>query len=443
MPFPKAGKLLVLQQSLTIKDLYKNIALAHQSVIITIGDELLIGQTIDTNSAWIAQKLNAEGINVLQRIAIGDETDAIKEALDDALTRAKIIFLTGGLGPTADDVTKPTLAAYFNSPLLTNEKVREHIKGLFQQRNRPILEGNLKQADVPENCTVLFNMMGTAPGMWFEWKDCVIIALPGVPFEMRSIMEQEVMPRLRKRFRDASIIHSTMVCLGLGESVIAERIKDIESSLPAHIRLAYLPAQGFVKLRLTGTGHENQDLREEIFAWRDRIQQRLGYFVAATEDVLPEEIVAQVLTEKGQSLGLAESCTGGCIANKITNIGGSSSFFKGSVVSYANEVKTNILKVPATILNTVGAVSQETVIQMAEEARKVLKTDIALSISGILGPTGATPEKPVGLVWMAITDGQKTISKKYQLMYDRLNNKEMAANIALNLIRLYTIGALE
>lgn len=411
--------------------------LSYQSIIITIGDELLIGQTIDTNSAWIAQQLNFIGINVKRRIAVADERSAIAGALDESLPQADMIFLTGGLGPTADDITKPLLSEYFGGNLVVNETVLQHVKQLFLKRNRPFLERNLKQAEVPDNCQVLFNRLGTAPGMWFEHGGKVVISLPGVPFEMQTIMTEEGLPRLKERFTGNHIIHKTMIAAGVGESFIAEKIEDIETALPAHIHLAYLPTPGYVKLRLTTQGSDRSALLSDISTHAELIRKRLGKIISATEDLLPEEILSRLMTEHRLTLGLAESCTGGYLANRLTNISGSSAFFKGSIVSYDNEVKERVLKVPKATLQTEGAVSEATVIQMAEEARRLLKTDIALSISGILGPDGGTPEKPVGLVWMAIASSRRTASRKFNFFYDRLRNKELAANTAMEIIRLF------
>ncbi len=411
--------------------------LSYQAIIITIGDELLIGQTIDTNSAWIAQELNKTGINVKRRIAVADDKDAIAEALDGSLPHADIIFLTGGLGPTADDITKPMLCEYFGGKMVVNDTVLAHVRQIFAKRNRPFLERNLKQAEVPDNCTVLFNRMGTAPGMWFEKDNSIIISLPGVPFEMQTIVTEEALPRLRERFKGNFIVHKTLMAIGVGESFIADKIEDIETALPPHIHLAYLPTPGFVKLRLSSEGENKEAIEREVNVHASLIGQRLGNVIAATEDIPLEEIVARALLMHRMSLGLAESCTGGYLANRITNVAGSSAFFKGSIVSYANEVKENLLSVSPETLRTVGAVSEATVIRMAEQARKVLRADVALSISGILGPGGGTPEKPVGLVWMAIAGKDKTISKEFHFFYDRPRNKEMAANAALNMIRLF------
>ncbi|WP_118951049.1 competence/damage-inducible protein A [Taibaiella helva] len=411
--------------------------MSHQSIIITIGDELLIGQTIDTNSAWIAQQLNHIGINVKRRIAVADERSAIVTALDESIPQAALILLTGGLGPTADDITKPLLSEYFDSRLVVNETVLQHVKQIFTKRNRPFLERNLKQAEVPESCKVLFNRLGTAPGMWFEKDGCIIISLPGVPFEMQTIMTEEALPRLKERLAGNHIIHKTLIVAGVGESFIADKIEDIETALPPHIHLAYLPTPGYVKLRLTTEGEDKAALQAEVDIRAELISQRLGNIVAAAEDLLPEEILARLMEEHRLSLSLAESCTGGYLANRITNIPGSSSFFKGSIVSYDNEVKETLLKVPKAILETVGAVSEETVTQMAEEVRSIMRTDIALSISGILGPGGGSAEKPVGTVWMAIAGKRRTVSRKCHFFYDRLRNKEQATNTALDMIRLF------
>jgi nicotinamide-nucleotide amidase len=411
--------------------------LSYNSIIITIGDELLIGQTIDTNSAFIAQQLNKSGIQVKRRIAVGDERNAILDALNESIPNADIVFLTGGLGPTADDITKPLLSEYFGGKLTVNETVLAHVKQIFSRRNRPFLERNLKQAEIPENCQVLFNRLGTAPGMWFEKDNCIIISLPGVPFEMQTIVEEEVMPRLTERFKDYYIYHKTLMTVGIGESFIAEKILDIENALPADIHLAYLPTPGFVKLRLTTEGTDKTRMEYEVGVRAQLIQQRLGNYIAATDDISLEEIVANSLTEHRLTLSLAESCTGGYVANKITNLAGSSSYFKGSIVSYANEVKENLLSVTHETLMSVGAVSEVTVKQMAEKAREVLKSDIALSISGILGPGGATDEKPVGLVWMAICNKSITVTKEFHFFYDRLRNKELASNAALDMIRMF------
>jgi nicotinamide-nucleotide amidase len=411
--------------------------LSFHSVIITIGDELLIGQTIDTNSAVIAQKLNLEGIHVQRRIAVADTAPAIITALNEVVPEVNLVILTGGLGPTADDITKPALANYFGGKLVTSPTVLQHIEQLFAKRNRPLTDKNRKQAEVPDACTILFNRMGTAPGMWFEKDNCVIISLPGVPFEMQCILEEEVLPRLRERFKGNHIYHKTLITLGVGESFIAEQIADIESALPPDIHLAYLPSPGMVKLRLSAEGPDPNVLKQFVDLHASLLQQRLGKIVAADEDLSAEDIVAKLLINNRLSVGLAESCTGGYVASRFTNIAGSSAFFKGGLVTYANEAKEQLLHVKTNTLREHGAVSEATVIQMAENARTLLNVDIALSISGILGPGGGTPEKPVGLVWMAICDKNRTETKKFQFYYDRIRNKELAAHAAFDMMRLF------
>jgi len=407
----------------------------YQAIIVTIGDELLIGQTIDTNAAWIAQQLNAKGINVLRRWTVADDKAEIIKALDESVRDADIVLLTGGLGPTADDITKPALNGYFGGNMVVNGTVLEHVRQLFAKRNRPFLEKNLKQAEVPDVCQVLFNRLGTAPGMWFERGNTVIIAMPGVPFEMQTIMEEEALPRIASRFRGSEIYHKTLITVGVGESFIAEQIADIESALPADIHLAYLPSPGLVKLRLTSSGNDRVSLVRSVEAHARLIEERLGSIVAATEDITLEEILVRLLDEHRMTLAFAESCTGGYIAHRMTNVPGSSRVFKGSIVCYANEIKHNMLGVPQEILNTVGAVSEETVLQMATATRQLLKADIALSVSGILGPGGATPEKPVGLVWMGIATAAGAYARKFNFFYDRLRNKELAAHAGMNLVR--------
>lgn len=409
--------------------------MAFQSIIITIGDELLIGQTIDTNAAWIAKQLNAQGINVLRRYTVADEKSEILNALELAIKDADLVLLTGGLGPTADDITKPALNEYFGGTMVVNETVLQHIKQIFAKRNKPFLDKNGKQAEVPDVAQILFNSMGTAPGMWFEKDNTIIISMPGVPFEMQDILQAEALPRIAERLKGAEIFHRTIITVGVGESFIAEKISDIEAALPPDIHLAYLPSPGLVKLRLTSSGTNREELTRAVLVRSKLIEDRLGDIVAAVEDIELEEILVRLLKEHRMTLGLAESCTGGYIAHRITNVAGSSEVLKGSIVSYSNKVKETILGVTQDTLQTVGAVSEETVLQMAKQAREVLDVDIALSVSGILGPGGATTEKPVGLVWMAVATANETFARSFNFHYDRIRNKEMAAHAAMNLVR--------
>jgi len=401
------------------------------AAIITIGDELLIGQTIDTNSAWIAKKLNELGIDVLRRVAVGDTRHAITEALDEELSKADLILITGGLGPTSDDITKPLLCEYFGGKLKVDERVLAHLKDIFSKRNRPIIERNMKQAEVPDNCTVLFNRMGTAPGMLFLKDGKTIISMPGVPFEMMAIMEDEVLPRLRSEMKSDALVHRTIFTAGEGESFIAEKIIDLEEALPPFIKLAYLPDAGMVRLRLTGRSRDKEKLEAELNRQQQLFAERLGRIVVALEDIPLEEILGNSVKEKGKTIGLAESCTGGFIGHHITNIDGASAYFKGSVVSYDNDVKENILGVRKETLATYGAVSEQTATEMAIGALRVLNTDYSLAVTGVLGPGGATERVKVGTVWMAVANKDTVKTKEFRFFYDRLRNKEMAAKMGM------------
>jgi nicotinamide-nucleotide amidase len=406
-----------------------------QASIITIGDELLIGQTIDTNSAWLAQRLNDLGIVVKKRVAVGDVAEDITEALDEALEEASLVILTGGLGPTADDITKPLLCKYFGGKLVVNEPVLAHVKAIFQKRNRPMLETNLKQAEVPDNCTVLFNNIGTAPGMWFNKDEKVVISLPGVPFEMIRIMEDEVIERLQQQFVSDAIMHRSVITAGEGESFIADRIKDLEAALPQHIKLAYLPSPGMVKLRLTGTGQAKDVLVKELTMRQEEIANRLEDIVVSLDDIPFEQILGKLLMHTNVKLGLAESCTGGYIAHYITQVIGSSSYFKGSIVCYQPEIKESVLGVKKSTLEKHGAVSEETAIEMVSGTLKVLGADIALSITGLLSPGGEEDKTtPVGTVWMAVADKNRVKTKQFHFHYDRPRNKEISVQMAMLMI---------
>ena len=401
-----------------------------QATIITIGDELLIGQTIDTNSAWMAQQLNALGIDICRRIAVGDTKAAIIAALDEEIPRNDLLLLTGGLGPTADDITKPLLVEYFGGKLVVNEQVLAHVKDIFSRRNRPMLERNLKQAEVPDACTVLFNRMGTAPGMWFERGGKIIVSMPGVPFEMISIMEDEVLPRLRTIATTDAIVHRSIVTAGEGESFIAEQIQDLEEVLPAHIRLAYLPHAGMVRLRLTGHGPDELRLIREVEMRRDELATRLEPIIVGLEDLPMEHILGKVLAGKGLMLGLAESCTGGYIAHRITQIMGSAQYFSGSIVCYQESVKEEILGVRKKTIEKYGVVSEEVALKMAEGACKAMHSDIGFGITGLL--SGSDDDQvSVGTVCMAASGNGRSASRTFHFHMDRLRNKELAVTNAL------------
>ncbi len=404
--------------------------------IITIGDELLIGQVIDTNSAFIATKLNEAGIHVHQITSVSDKREHIIEALRNAAQKADIILMTGGLGPTNDDITKLTLCEYFKVGLRFDAEAYKDVEYVFKIRGREVTEVNRRQADLPENCTALRNKNGTAPGMWFDVNGKVYISMPGVPYEMKALMEDEVIPQLKKQFTLPVIVHKNVLTVGIGESMLAEKIVDWENSLAqVGIKLAYLPSVGMVRLRLSTRGGDRSILEKNVQDKITELRNLVGEYIYGYNNDTLEEIVGKLLKENKQTLSLAESCTGGYISHLITAVAGSSDYYKGSVIAYSYEIKTLELGVNDTLLSTKGAVSQEVVEQMASAVRKKFNTDYSIAVSGIAGPSGGTPEKPVGMVWIAIATPQKVYSKKCQFANNRLRNIQMTANTALNLLR--------
>ena len=411
-----------------------------QASIITIGDELLIGQVIDTNSAWMAQELNKWGIRVVRRVAVGDVWDEIWTALDEEQKYADIILITGGLGPTADDITKPLLCKYFDGKMLVNEAARQNVLDIFTRLNRPIIERNLKQAEVPDVCTVLQNKRGTAPGMWFEKNGKVFVSMPGVPHEMKGMMEDDVIPMLLKQFKFPVIIHKTLLTAGVGESFLAELIQDFEATLPAHIKLAYLPNYGMVRLRLTSTGFDKEKTGKEVQEFFETLQSLVKEYMVTNEDEPVEKVVGKLLMAKGKTLCTAESCSGGYIAHLLTSIPGSSGFYEGSVVSYSYKAKEDLLQVDKEILGSKGAVSEEVVLQMATGALKNIRSDYVIAVSGIMGPGGGLPGKPVGTVWVAFGNKEKIETQKLYFRFDRMRNIQLTAVNALNLLRKFILS---
>jgi nicotinamide-nucleotide amidase len=383
--------------------------------IITIGDELLIGQVVDTNSAWMAQRLNEIGIKVKQITSVSDDEEHIKSALNEAKKRADIILITGGLGPTNDDITKYTLCKYFKSNLRFDEEAFMNVERIFKARGREVTEVNRKQAEVPEKCDVIQNANGTAPGMWFDIKDKIFISMPGVPHEMKPMMKGYVLPELKLRFNTNKIYHKTILTQGIGESHLAEKISDWEKNLPKHIRLAYLPAPGLVRLRLSGEGDNEETLKEEINDLVNKLQPLAGEFIYGYDDDTLEKLIGDLLRNKNKTISTAESCTGGYIAHRITTVPGSSDYYMGSVVAYANDIKENFLNVSHATIEMHGAVSEEAVLEMAQSVRTKFQTDCSIAVSGIAGPGGGTEEKPVGTVWLAIVTNNKTFTKKLSL----------------------------
>lgn len=371
--------------------------------IVTIGDEILIGQIVDTNSVSIARHLNGIGITIAEKLSIGDSADVIVATLERLRDSSKVIILTGGLGPTKDDITKHTLAAFFNSQLTYNEMEGEHIRALLARRGIEFTELNRGQAMVPECCTVLHNAYGTAPGMWFEDKSgTIVISLPGVPFEMEHLMEDEVIPRLKERFELSSIVHRTLITRGIAESILAERIAAWEEALPDHLHLAYLPAPNVVRLRLSAYDVDKKSTEAEIDRRFEQLKELIGDNIVGFEGATVEQHIHRILTERGEKLAVAESCTGGAIASKFTAMPGASTYFMAGIVSYSNEAKRDILGVREDDIACFGAVSEVVALEMAEGARKISGADYAIATTGIAGPTGGSKQKPVGTVWMAI-----------------------------------------
>jgi nicotinamide-nucleotide amidase len=399
--------------------------------IITIGDEILIGQIVDTNSAWMAQQLNNAGIRVKQISSVSDSREHILTALKEAGGRADLIFITGGLGPTKDDITKNTLAEYFGVGMVENQEALDNVLRIFAKYNRPMLDINKAQALVPANCEVITNKNGTAPGMWFNVDEKIYVSMPGVPFEMMYMMEEEVIPKIKTLFKLPIIIHKTILTVGEGESFLATRIADIEDSLPKHIKLAYLPKLGQVRLRLSGQGDDEQSLRDEIEQYAAKIVARVSENVAAEEDIALEKSILDFMAERDLTLSVAESCTGGYISHLFTQHAGSSKVFFGGTVSYSNQLKESILGVKNETLDKYGAVSEETVVEMVEGALRNFKSDYAIAVTGIAGPDGGTADKPVGTVWIAVASAQKTVQKKFTFGSKRLQNIERSASAAL------------
>ncbi len=412
-----------------------------QATIITIGDELLIGQVIDTNSAFIAQALLKIGIPVNSRIAVGDKKADIINALDTASQKSKVIILTGGLGPTADDITKPLLNEYFGGKMIVHQPSLDHITYIFETiHKRPMIDRNTKQAEVPDVCEVLFNEKGTAPGMLFKKEGVYYFSLPGVPHEMRWLIENQVIPVIQKSFTTPFIAHKTLLTAGIGESFLAEHIAHFENGLPTNIKLAYLPNIGMVRLRLTGSGQDEKVLAKEVNAQFKALKEAVKEYLVIDADETMEMVVANLLKQRKQTVSTAESCTGGYIGHLLSKNAGSSQFYTGGIISYDNRIKTEFLDVPTNILQTVGAVSKEAVEQMALAVREKMNTDYAISVSGIMGPSGETAEKPLGMVWVGVASKEKVVSKVFYLRFDRLRNIEVTANQAINLLRLLIIN---
>lgn len=403
--------------------------------IITIGDEILIGQIVDTNSAWLGQQLNLQGIEVFQVTSVHDDRAHILKALIEAEQNTDLILITGGLGPTKDDITKKTLCEFFNTELTFRPEVFKHVETLLTERGVTINQLNRDQALLPANCTVLHNSAGTAAGMWFERNNTIFVSMPGVPFEMETIMTEEVFPRLSKLGANRSIVHKTVLTFGLPESMLAEKIEKWEEALPGFIKLAYLPSALMVRLRLSAYGTNRAMMESEIEKQVKLLLEIIPDYVFGFDNDDMAMVVGHLLTQSNQTMAVAESCTGGKIAHFITSNPGSSAYFKGGIVAYSNDVKVKLLDVPAEIIEKEGAVSQQVAEAMATGARKLLETDYAVSTTGIAGPDGGSDEKPVGTVWIAVAGPSGVVSKKYTFKHNRERNIIRSTQTALNLLR--------
>jgi len=407
--------------------------------IITIGDEILIGQIIDTNSAWMAEHLNAIGASIDAIYSVSDTKEGIVDALSQAIEKTDVILLTGGLGPTKDDITKKTIAEFLGTDMVFHEETWERILALFKRFGRDPVPAHKEQCYMPASATLLLNKRGTAPGMWFEENGKVIVSMPGVPHEMKYLMEHEVLPKLHQAYSGKPIAHRTILTVGEGESRIAAKIESVASNLPDHFKLAFLPGRGRVRLRLTATGKTNEILEKELDEQVKAIERVIPELVYGYGKESLEGVIGQLLKARGMTVGTAESCTGGLLAHQISSVSGASSYFEGSIVAYSYRLKETLLGVQPDTLTRYGAVSEETVQEMAKGALQTLGTNIAISISGIAGPTGGTPDKPVGTIWLAIADKDRTKTLKLQLGKDRTRNVEYTCVAGLNLIRQFLL----
>lgn len=406
-----------------------------QAEIITIGDEILIGQIVDTNSAWIAQQLNLIGFHVKQISSVSDSANHIIEALDEALHRADLVLITGGLGPTKDDLTKKTLARYFNSEMVFHQEQYKQVEEIFRKFGREVSEINRQQAEIPEKCTCIINLNGTAPGMWFEKDSKIIVSMPGVPYEMMAMMKNDIMPMISHHFLAPVIRHRTFLTQGVGESILSEWISEWEDNLPSHMKLAYLPSPGIVRLRISATGENQTELDEQIQNQADALYLLIGKHIFGEGSTSLSEIIHGLFKKHNLTLSLAESCTGGYISHLLTERSGASDFFKGSIVSYTNEVKTHLLDIDTSLIEKHSAVSEEVALSMARSVKAKFNTDFAVAVTGYAGPNDGPDGTPVGSVWIAIATPQNTEAKLFRYGANRERNITMASLSALNRLR--------
>jgi len=404
--------------------------------IITIGDEILYGHILDTNSKWISEQLDTLGIRVGKKITVGDTPDDILHSFKEAQAGAELVLITGGLGPTNDDITKASLANFFNVSMEINDQALEELTALFKHWGREVTETNREQAMLPANCEMISNTLGSAPGMWFDENNTVFISMPGVPHEMKKMMEDTIIPRIEKRFRTPHIFHKIIRTTGIGESWLSDKITQWEAQLPDHIKLAYLPSVMEVKLRLTASGDKKEELQADVAIEVGKLKPLIEKYIFGFDSDSLEDVVGKILKKKKLTVSTAESCTGGYLGHMITRVPGSSHYFLGGIVSYDNTVKSSVLGVDEAIITKYGAVSKETAMAMASSVRSKFKSDIGLSTTGVAGPSGGTKEKPVGTVWIGLADHTATIAKRFSLSKERMINIQASAKIALNMVRI-------
>ena len=407
-----------------------------RAIILSIGDEILNGTTINTNASFISTQIQPLGIEIHEVLAISDNADHIISTLNNYVGKVDFILITGGLGPTKDDITKKTLCVFFNSKLIMHEDILLRLKAAFAKRNIPFTDNNNDQALYPDNCIILKNVLGTAQGMWFNKNNTVVVSLPGVPFEMKGLLMDEVIPKLKKEFQFPLILNKHIMTSGLSESLVASKLEFLENKLPENISLAYLPSPGVVKLRLTGNGKDAKDMQDQLNGFASEIKQVLGNYAYGDDVVLPEEFIGKQLLMLHATLSTAESCTGGKIAHKITGIAGASDYFKGSIISYSAETKINMLKVSPETIKQFGTVSEQTVSEMLEGAHAALNTDFVIAVTGNAGPGSDDNREPVGTIYIGVSGRGKKVVKKYFFNKNRDINIEYASMFALHELRI-------
>ena len=407
--------------------------------ILTVGDEILIGQITDTNSAWMAQQLNLQGIQIIGKTSVGDVHSEIVNTIDYALHQADLVLMTGGLGATKDDITKKAIADYFGMQMVWHQETFDRMSFFFKKINREVSDINKNSCYMPSDATILNNDKGLAPGMWFQHGKKVLVSMPGVPYEMQHLMTDRVLPRLRESFPMSPIVHRTVLTAGEGETMLAEKLSTFEDKLPENVKLAYLPSLGTVRLRLTARGEDESFLNTQLDVLKAEMETIVEYAVAGYNDDTMPKVIGQMLRERGLRIGSAESCTGGYLAHLLTSVAGSSEYFEGSIIAYSYDLKEKLLGVSSNVLNTEGAVSENCVREMVHGAVERMGVDIAVAVSGVAGPGGGTPEKPVGTVWLAVGNKERVITAKLGIDRGRLKNIEYAANSGLNLIRKFLL----